>query len=233
MPNEIPSHPWQKLATDLFTWNERSFLVTVDYYSRFFQVDELTTATPVEAIRKLSGHFARHDIPETVVSGNGRRLAAEEFVAFAASWDFRQVAFSPGYPQSKGLAEKTVQTAKNILSRAEAEGSDPRLALLEYRSTPVDNLASPAQLLIGRQPRSILPSAAKHLRPMTVNSTEVITRRQQAQTNTENVPRPHCAPAASTAARRQDPSPAFKGGQVDTGPGHRAKQYSKIIPGTD
>ena len=35
---------------------------------------------------------------------------------------------------------------------------------------------------MGRQLRSILPSAARHLRPMTVNPTEVISRRQQAQT---------------------------------------------------
>ena len=96
--------------------------------------------------------------------------------------DFRHATSSPGYPQSNGLAEKTVQTAKNILSRAKAEGSDPCLALLEYCSIPVDNLAFPAQLLKGRQLRSILPPAAKHHRPMTVNSTEVLSRRQQAQT---------------------------------------------------
>ena len=41
-PHEIPSCLWQKLATDLFTGNERSFLVTVNYYSQFFEVDELT-----------------------------------------------------------------------------------------------------------------------------------------------------------------------------------------------
>ena len=34
---------------------------------------------------------------------------------------------------------------------------------------------------MGRQLRSILPSAAKHLRPVTVSPTEVIARRQQAQ----------------------------------------------------
>ena len=31
MPHEIRSRSWQKLATDLFTWNKRSFLVTVDF----------------------------------------------------------------------------------------------------------------------------------------------------------------------------------------------------------
>ena len=110
----MKSHPWQKLAIDLFTWNERSFLVTVDYYSRFFEVDELTTTTSAAVIKKLSGHFARHGIPEVVFSDNRLWFAAEEFAAFAVSWDFRHVTSSPGYPQSNDLAEKTVQAAKNI-----------------------------------------------------------------------------------------------------------------------
>ena len=72
----MKSHPWQKLAIDLFTWNERSFLVTVDYYSRFFEVDELTTTTSAAVIRKLSGHFARHGIPEVVVSDDGPQFTS-------------------------------------------------------------------------------------------------------------------------------------------------------------
>ena len=35
---------------------------------------------------------------------------------------------------------------------------DPYLSLLEYRNTPVDNFKSPAQLLMSRRLRSILPS---------------------------------------------------------------------------
>ena len=134
-PHEIPSCLWQKLATDLFTWNEGSFLVTVDYSSRFFKVDELTTMTSAAVIRKLFSHFARQGIPEVVVSDNSPQFASEGFAAFAASWDFQHVTSSPEYPQSNGLAEKIVQTAKNILSRAKAEGSNPCLALLEYCSS--------------------------------------------------------------------------------------------------
>ena len=102
MPHEIPS---QKVATDLFTWNERSFLVSVEYYSRFFEVDELTTTTSAAVIRKLPSHFARHGIPEVVVSDNGPQFASEDFATFATSWDFHHVTFSPGHPQSNGLAE--------------------------------------------------------------------------------------------------------------------------------
>ena len=65
----------------------------------------------------MSSHFALHGIQKVVVSDNGPQFASEDFAAFAASCDFHRVTSSPGYPQSNGPAEKTVQTAKNILSR--------------------------------------------------------------------------------------------------------------------
>ena len=181
LSHEVPSRPWQKLATDIFTWEKRQFLVTVDYYSRFFEVDELTTTTSYAVIRKLSAHFARHGIPETLISDNGPQFTSAEFAAFAAEWDFRHVTSSPAYPQSNGLAEKTVQTIKNIMTRSKADGRKPLFAILEYRNTPVDNLASPAQLLMGRRLQSILPSAPRHLEPATVDPATVIARRKQLQ----------------------------------------------------
>ena len=118
MPHEIPSRPWQKLATDLFMWNKRSSLVTVNYYSQFFEVDELTTTTSAAVIRKLSSHFAHHGIQEAVVSDNGPQFAAEEFGAFVASWDFWHVTSSPGYPQSNGQAERTRTSSHMQRSKA-------------------------------------------------------------------------------------------------------------------
>ena len=142
----IPSRPWQHLASDLFTWNNRQFIVTVDYYSRFFEIDELLATTSTAIIRKLSAHFARHGIPELLITDNGPQFGSVEFESFTENFDFRHVTSSPGYPQSNGLAEKTVQTAKRILTKCAADGSSPLKALLAYRSTPVDGLASSAEL---------------------------------------------------------------------------------------
>jgi hypothetical protein len=51
-------------------------------------------------------------------------------------------------------SERAVQTAKNILRMAD----DPQIALLSYRTTPIINGNSPAQLLMGRQLRSNVPT---------------------------------------------------------------------------
>ena len=69
--------------------------------------------------------------------------------------------------------KKPVQTIKNIFKRAKAEGGNDLLSILEYRTTPVDGLASPAQVLRGRQLRSVLPTTSKHLEPKTINPDQV------------------------------------------------------------
>ncbi|XP_053374361.1 uncharacterized protein K02A2.6-like [Mercenaria mercenaria] len=38
---EVPDYPWQFIGTDLFTWENKSYLIVVDYYSRYFEVKEI------------------------------------------------------------------------------------------------------------------------------------------------------------------------------------------------
>ena len=57
LPHSIPSRPWQKVGVDLFTWNNKSYMVSVDYYSRYFEIDELPNTSSAIVIRKLSAHF--------------------------------------------------------------------------------------------------------------------------------------------------------------------------------
>ena len=69
LPHCIPDRPWQVVATDLFTWNNEDYIVTVDYYSRYFELDKLQGTTSAAVIHKLKA--ARHGIVETVISDNG------------------------------------------------------------------------------------------------------------------------------------------------------------------
>ena len=181
IPHEVPERQWQKIASDLFTWEKRQFMVTVDYLSRFFEIDELTSTTSAAVIRKLSAHFARQGIPEIFVSDNAAQFSSQEFEDFAREWDFEHVTPSPEYPQSNGLAEKAVQIAKKIMTKAKEDRRNPLLALLEYRCTPVDGMKSPAEILYGRQLRSILPSTSQHLQQTETDLQQIIQRRQTMQ----------------------------------------------------
>lgn len=179
---QIPERPWQIVATDLFMWNGDNYLIVVDYYSRFFEMEKLHSTTSSAVIHKLKAIFARHGVPERIISDNGPQYSSHDFKDFAIQWDFTHGTSSPHYPQSNGLAEKTVQTAKAILNKAHAEKKDPYLSLLEHRNTPVDGFQSPSQLLMSRRLRSILPMLGKQLQPQVVDKKLVSATRKLKQT---------------------------------------------------
>lgn len=108
--------------------------------------------------------FARHGIPNTVVSDNGPCFNSREWQEFAEQYDFKHVTSSPHYPQSNGKAEKGVHILKQLLKKADESGSDPYLALLSYRASPLECGLSPAELLMNRKLRTTLPSYSKQKR---------------------------------------------------------------------
>ena len=86
---------------------------------------------------------------------------------FAQEWGFTITTTSPIYPQSNGLAERNVQTMKQLLRKAMHQGTDPYLALLDFRASPITGLkVSPAELLMGRKLKTKLPSVETLLQPM-------------------------------------------------------------------
>lgn len=86
--HKIPDRPWQTAPTDLFTWNNENYIITVDYYSRYFELDMLHSTTASAVIHKIKATFARHSVPETVLSDNGPQYSCKEFQTFARAWEF-------------------------------------------------------------------------------------------------------------------------------------------------
>ena len=150
--------PWAKVATDLFSLDGRNFLVTVDYWSNYFELDELRQTDAGQVVRCLRRHFATHGIPDIVVSDNGPQFASDVFRQFAKKWMFKHVTTSPYHPQANGMAESAVKVAKVLLRTALASGEDPWLSILTYRNTPTPGMnTSPAQRLMSRPTKTLLP----------------------------------------------------------------------------
>ena len=76
-----------------------------------------TTSSTV--ITHMKSIFARHGIPEIVISDNGPLFASKEFAEFAAKWEFSHITSSPRYPKANGMAERGVQTIKIFLEKAD------------------------------------------------------------------------------------------------------------------
>ena len=143
--SELPTHPWEKVASDLFYLNGKTYILA-DYFSRYLEVQSMSSTTSGQTVQALKAIFSRHGIPTTFVSDNGPQYASEEMVAFAREYNFTHITSSPHYPQGNGFAERMVRTAKSLLSKSP---SDPYLALLTYRCTPMPWCGlSPSELLM-------------------------------------------------------------------------------------
>ena len=162
MATPLPEYPWQKVGTDLFELKGAHYLLIVDYFSRYPEVTKLVSTTSSAVISALKAAFSRHGIPEVVRSDNGPQYSSHDFAKFAETYGFKHLTSSPVFPQSNGQAERAVGTVKRMLERS----SDPFIALLSYRSTPLPWCdLSPAELSMGRKIRSTVPQTNKQLVP--------------------------------------------------------------------
>lgn len=149
--HEVPYRPWEKVAADLLTYNGKRFLITVDFYSNFWELDLLTDTRSYAVIQRLKYRFARYGCPEVVVTDNGPQFACSEFREFARAWQFEHQTISPGNSQANGKVESAVKTAKTLLKKASDSSTDHYLALLDRRNTPTQGMdTSPAQRLLSR-----------------------------------------------------------------------------------
>ena len=162
-----------QVGTDLFTVSGKTFITVVDYYSDFVEIDELSDTMSDAVIQVLKKQFSRHGIPDTVVSDNGSQFTSQEFHEFSLEWEFNHVTSSPHYPKSNGKAESSVKVVKQLFKKAYRDGKDPWLALLDNRNTPTEGLdTSPAQRLMSRCTRTLLPTASGLLNPEVAQGTE-------------------------------------------------------------
>ncbi|KAK3782887.1 hypothetical protein RRG08_002516 [Elysia crispata] len=153
LPSSFPEHPWSRVAMDLFDLHGKTYLLLVDYHSRWPEIRLLDHLTSAAIIVRLKSIFATHGIPEVVMSDNGPQFASAEFQKFTREFGFTHTTSSPRYPQANGEAERAVQTVKNLLRKA----TDPYVALLMYRATPLQNGLAPSELLMGRRLKTKLP----------------------------------------------------------------------------
>lgn len=69
--HDVPNRPWEKVGSDLFTFQDRAYLITVDYYSSFFELDYLRDTLSETVISKLKSHLLRMEVHSTHLSLSG------------------------------------------------------------------------------------------------------------------------------------------------------------------
>ena len=162
----VPNQPWSRIAGDLFAWEGMNFVLLVDYYSDWWEIEKLTDLSSKSVVKNIKRIFARFGIPPVLISDNGPQFVSYEFREFMAQWGVDKVFSSPHYQQGNGKAESAVKIAKNLLRKTLRSKQDFWTAVLEWRNTPTAGVnTSPAKRLLARRTRTTLPMASRLLKP--------------------------------------------------------------------
>ncbi|UYV81765.1 K02A2.6-like [Cordylochernes scorpioides] len=181
IPHEIADYPWQKVAIDFFYLDQSVFIIIVDYYSSFPEVIKVASTSAKEILPVLKSTFARHGIPEIIITDNGPPFTSQDFTNFTNEWDIEHKTSSPGYPKSNGLVERMVQTVKKQLKKCRQDNTDPYMCLIALRTTPSNNLPSPAQMLMGRNLRTLIPMKTTKLKPAFISTENILQQKRENQ----------------------------------------------------
>ena len=163
---ELPTQPWSIVAQDLYSHGGNNYLITVDAFSGYWEVDEMPQTTSLAVIHKTKQHFAPFGIPDRVYTDNSPQFDCAEYTRFANHWQFEHFTSSPYHSQSNGLVEAAVKTAKTLQRKASKANQDQWLSFLDYRNTPTEGLdSSPVQRLMSKRTKTTLPIAQHLLEP--------------------------------------------------------------------
>ena len=172
--HDISSKPRSVLGTDLFEFEGHQLLIIADYYTKFPIIRQLPNPSPSSVVVNVTKQiFAEFGIPDRIVSDNGPHFGSE------ACRDFTT---SPRRPQGNGCIVRQVRIIKSLMKKSKQSGTDYQLALLHWRTTPINaNLASPGQLITGRRLKSTIPVRIRNDIPNEDDVHMELQRRQVSQ----------------------------------------------------
>ena len=135
-------------------------LVVVDAHSKWIEAACTSSTSSALSIEVLRSLFARFGF----LNDNSTGFISAEFEDFLKKNGIAQTTSAPYHSSSNGLAERAVQIVKKGLKKVTAGSMYSRLKILfSYRITPQATTGSaPAELLLGRRPRTCLDLLKPH-----------------------------------------------------------------------
>ena len=154
--HDVPTTPWTKLASDIFTLGNKNYLLIIDYMSHFPVICMLQSMTATHVTEHMKAIFSEYGVPKSIVTDNGPCYSHEYFKEMMKKMGIHHITTSPHHHQSNGLAEGYMRIIKSLLQKE--TGDDPHAVIFIYHSTPLsDTLPSPFEMLHGQKPISDLP----------------------------------------------------------------------------
>jgi transposase InsO family protein len=161
----LPQKPWQEIAIDFLEVREcnTSFLVVVDYYSRYLVVKSVKPTSAAKAIEALEEIFQTWSYPRSIKADNGQPFASNEFSQYCTAKGIELIKTIPYWPQMNGEVERQNRGAVRALKIGKVEKAAWPKVMKDYvyayniRPHTVTDKA-PLELMMGRPVKDLLPS---------------------------------------------------------------------------
>ena len=167
---QMPKSQWEVLNIDFYgpLPTGEYLLVVIDRYSRFPEVEIVSSTKAPVIIPRLDKIFAVHGIPAILRSDNGPPFNGEEYSRYVQTLGIKAEWSTPKWPQGNATVERFMQTLGKALKTAKLDGRPWRQELqrflLHYRTTPHSTTGvPPAELLFNRTVRGKLPVLKKRV----------------------------------------------------------------------
>ena len=114
----LPLGPWQNVAADFYgpLPTGQTLMVVIDEYSRFVEVEIVSSTSAAAAIPKLDKMFATHGIPDLLKTDNGPPFTSHAFKVFATELGFKHRKITPLWPKANAEAERFMRTLGKLFA---------------------------------------------------------------------------------------------------------------------
>ena len=141
---ELPDRPWDVVEADFCgpLPNHKYELVLTDQYSRYPEVEMVTSTSITPVTKKLKKIFSTHGVPRVLQTDNGPPFNGERFQAFAAEMGFHHKRVTPTHPKSQGQVENFNKLINKTTKIACEEGIEIESAIYDMLSISTDTASS-------------------------------------------------------------------------------------------
>ena len=113
--NESSHYPMHCIGTDLFEYNNKPYLIVVDYFSLYPWIRPLRNISSLSVIEAMKSVFSEFGYPDKIHSDSGSQYSSKEFNSFTMEYDIKHSMSSPHYHESNGKSERVhVEAYKSI-----------------------------------------------------------------------------------------------------------------------
>ena len=157
--------PWETVAIDFYgpiPQVNKYLLVVTDTYSKFPEVEIVSSTDAKSCIPLLDRIFAAHGIPTNIRTDNGPPFNGYEMERYMTALGINWTTSTPLWPQGNAHVERFMKPLGKSLQTAKLEGRPWKQELyrflLSYRTTPhATTKVAPCELLFNRTIRGHLP----------------------------------------------------------------------------